>query len=237
MSMGNPTLPTNDLQAMFANPDAVARYLDGPPRFTPGFHDMQRMAGVLLSERVPDDGKVLVIGAGGGLEIRVFAEANANWHFWGVDPSAPMIALAAQTLSAYEERVNLITGLIDDAPDLQFDGATCLLTLHFLDETERLATLTQINRRLKPGAPFVIAHMSISDNLPERALWLARYAGFALASGVDPAIVDMAREKVATQLQILPPEKDIELLGMAGFTDIAPFYHGFSWRGLVCYAS
>jgi tRNA (cmo5U34)-methyltransferase len=222
---------------MFADPDAVARYSDGPPRFMPGYHDMQRMAGVLLSERVPDDGKVLVVGAGGGLEIRVFAKANPNWHFWGVDPSAPMIALAAQTLGAYEERVTLITGLIDDAPDLQFDGATCLLTLHFLDETQRLATLTQINRRLKPGAPFVVAHMSISSNPQERALWLARYAGFALASGVDPAMVDMAREKVATQLQILPPEKDIELLRLAGFTDVTPFYHGFSWRGWVSYVS
>ena len=222
---------------MFADPDAVARYLDGPPRFTPGFQDMQRMAGVLLSERVPDDGKVLVVGAGGGLEIRVFAQANPSWHFWGVDPSAAMIALAAQTLGEYEERVTLITGLIDDAPDLQFDGATCLLTLHFLEETQRLATLLEINRRLKPGAPFVVAHMSISANPPERALWLARYAGFALASGVDPAIVDMAHEKVATQLKILPPEKDIELLGMAGFTNVAPFYHGFTWRGWVGYAS
>ena len=49
----------------FSDPDAVARYAQGPLRQVPGFQGMQQMARILLAERVPDDGHVLVLGAGG----------------------------------------------------------------------------------------------------------------------------------------------------------------------------
>jgi tRNA (cmo5U34)-methyltransferase len=40
---------------------------------------------------------------------------------------------------------------IDSAPTGPFDGAACLLTLHFLPPDERLQTLKRILLRLKPG--------------------------------------------------------------------------------------
>ena len=60
----------------FSDPQAVARYAEGPPRLVPGFADLQRMVMLLLAERAPDDARVLVLGAGGGLEIKAFAEAR-----------------------------------------------------------------------------------------------------------------------------------------------------------------
>lgn len=72
----------------FNDPAAVARYAEGPTRQVPGFADMQRMAGLLLAERVPDEGRVLVLGAGGGLELKAFADAYPGWSMLGVDPSA-----------------------------------------------------------------------------------------------------------------------------------------------------
>jgi tRNA (cmo5U34)-methyltransferase len=54
-----------------SDPQAVARYAEGPPSLVPGFADLQRMAMLLLAERVQDDAQVLVLGAGSGLEINV----------------------------------------------------------------------------------------------------------------------------------------------------------------------
>jgi hypothetical protein len=54
----------------FTDPDAVARYRDGPPKQVPGFADLHRMTDLLVAERTPDDGRVLVLGAGGGLELK-----------------------------------------------------------------------------------------------------------------------------------------------------------------------
>jgi tRNA (cmo5U34)-methyltransferase len=59
--------------------------------------------------------------------------------------------------------------------------------LHFLSHDERLHTLTERARRLKPGAPLVVAHHSFPQSEHEKARWLDRYAAFAVASGVPAA--------------------------------------------------
>ena len=60
----------------FSDPAAVARYAEGPFRNVPGFAGLLRMATLLLAERAPVDARVLVLGAGGGLELKAFAEAH-----------------------------------------------------------------------------------------------------------------------------------------------------------------
>lgn len=71
----------------FEDPEFAARYIAGPPRFVPGYRSMQQMAGQLLSERAGDEGVILVLGAGGGLELQAFASARPGWKFAAVDPS------------------------------------------------------------------------------------------------------------------------------------------------------
>ena len=144
----------------FSNPEAVKDYAEGPRRFVPGFADLHRMTSILLAEHAPQNARVLVLGAGGGLELKSMAETAPGWTFVGVDPAAAMLKLAEQTLGPLGARVQFQHGFIDDAPDGPFDAATCLLTLHFLNADERRRTASEIHRRLKPGAPFVAAHSS-----------------------------------------------------------------------------
>ena len=220
----------------FKDPEAVARYTDGPRRFVPGLDGLHRMTGLLLAERVPDDAHILVLGAGGGLELKAMAEAHPGWRFTGVDPAGQMLDLAARVMGENAHRAELIEGLIDDAPAGPFDGATCLLTLHFLEREERIRTAAEIRRRLKPGAPFVAAHGSFPQGAGERDRWLDRYAAYAIASGGDPAQVAKGREAVAAHVAMLSPEADVAVLDAAGFSGIEPFYAAFTWRGWVAYA-
>lgn len=226
----------NLLLKPFADPEVVARYTDGPPRFVPGFADLHRMSAILLAERAPKDARVLVLGAGGGLELRAFAEAQAGWTFTGVDPSSEMLKLAARTLAEHAPRAALVEGYIDDAPEGPFDAAACLLTLHFLGREERARTAAAIHRRLRPGAPFVVAHSSFPQDPAGRGRWLARYAAFAVAHGVDPDLADGARTAVDANLALLSPQDDEAVLRDAGFRDVTPFYAAFTWRGWVAYA-
>lgn len=226
------------LPKQFSDPSSVAAYADRPPRLVPGYNDMQRMAAILLAEHVPDDGTVLVLGAGGGLELRTFARAHSGWTFDGVDPAREMLRLAADTLGPLLSRVRLHEGYIDDAPAGPFDGATSLLTLQFLDPDERRRTAEQVRRRLRPGAPFVVAHFSFPyRNDEERALWLSRYTAFATAGGIDAATIATAHAAIDAQLHILTPDEDMQVLRDAGFTDVTQFYAGFTFRGWVGYAS
>lgn len=218
----------------FSDPQAVARYAENPPRMVPGYADMQRMAMLLLRERAPADAQVLILGAGGGLELKVFAEAQPGWSFLGIDPAAAMLDLARMALGDLMGRIQLHEGYIDSAPEGPFDAATCILTLHFIERQERLRTLQEVRRRLKPGAPFVAAHFSIPQGELDR--WLGRYAAFAITSGIDPSLAETARAGIAERLPILSPEDDERLLREAGFSGTSLFYVGFAFRGWVAYA-
>ncbi|GGD39408.1 methyltransferase [Pseudoxanthomonas indica] len=228
-----PDFRGGDAMTGFTDPQAVARYAEGPVRQVPGFHGLQQMTTVLLAEHAPADGNVLVVGAGGGLELKVFAEGHAGWRFVGVDPSAEMLALARSTLGELAARVDLHEGYVDTAPEGPFDAATCLLTLHFLPAPERLHTLREIRRRLRPGAPLVVAHHSFPQSEPEKTRWLQRYAAFAAASGVPFANAANAIAAIGSKLPALSPEHDEALLHEAGFEDVALFYAGFTFRGWV----
>lgn len=219
----------------FSDPKAVARYAEGPVRQVPGFDGLQRMTTLLLAETVPHDGRVLVLGAGGGLELKVFASAQAGWHFVGVDPSAEMLKLAQATLGPLASRVELHEGYIDTAPAGPFDGATCLLTLHFLTAEQRLHTLIELRRRLKPGAPLIVAHHSFPQGDDQKSRWLSRYAAFGAASGIPESDARNAAAAISSRLPLLSPEQDAALLSEAGFEEVELFYAGFTFRGWVAY--
>jgi len=222
--------------SVFSDPQAVARYAENPRRFVPGLADLHRMTGILLAERAPADAKVLVLGAGGGLELKVLAETYPDWTFVGVDPSEEMLRLAASTLGPLGARVELVKGYIEDAPPGPFDAATCLLTLHFIDAPERQATLHNIRARLRPGAPFVAAHSSFPQATGERALWLSRYAAFAIASGVNPEQANAASAAVGEKLAMFSPAQDEKIMRDAGFGDVSLFFAAFTWRGWIAHA-
>jgi len=214
----------------FTDPAIVAGYAETTPRKVPGFADLHRMATLLLAERAPEVAEILVVGAGGGLELKAFAEAEPGWRFLGVDPSAEMLDLARRTLGPLQPRVDLRQGTVDAAPSGPFDGATCLLTLHFLDKDERRATLRAIHRRLRPGAALVVAHHSCPDGA-DLGRWLSRSLAFAGGSNIDQAAASMAE-----RLPVLTAKDDEALIREAGFSDVALFYAGFSFRGWVALA-
>lgn len=82
--------------------------------------------------------------------------------------------------------------------------------MHFVAIDERLRALDEIRRRLKPGAPFILAHMSFPQARGERELWLARCTA----------------SEIGARLPLLGPDKEEAMLRSAGFV----------FRGWVIYA-
>lgn len=210
---------------------AVSRYQETAQAKVPGMAALHRMAHVLLAESVPTHGEVLVLGAGGGLELSAFAQAHSGWRFVGVDPSAPMLGLARETMGTESSRAELVEGFIEDAPLREFDGATCLLTLHFLGRDARLQTLRELARRLKPGGVLVVAHHSYA---PEESLrWLRRSAAFAAVDGVVSEQDEVGIAAMAARLPAVSADDEVALLEAAGFVDVELFYAALSFRGWV----
>lgn len=221
-------------QSPFSNPAMVVTYVDDTPRKVPGLTDLHRMAMLLLSEPAQQRAHILVVGAGGGMELKAMAEVQPQWEFTGVDPSAAMLDIARRNIEPFNERIELIEGTVDAAPSGPFDGATCLLTLHFLDKSERLRTLKEIHRRLNPGARLVIAHHSVPSGSAEH--WLGRSVAFADRNGVDWAKAKATAVGMG-RLPLLSVAEEEELLCEAGFASVELFYAAFSFRGWVATAS
>lgn len=227
---------TSQFLKHFSDPEATKVYAVGVRRFVPALDALHRMTAVLLAESAPPDAHVLVLGAGGGLELRALAEAHPGWTFIGIDPAPEMLRQAERMLGDFASRVSLVEGYIDDAPDDLFDAAVCLLTLHFLPLPARQETVRAIHRRLHPGAPFVAAHGSFPQEDGARSRWLDRYADYAIASGADPEQARGARDAIEASGIMLTPEADEAVLKAGGFADIHLFYMAFTWRGWIGHA-
>lgn len=217
--------------APFTDPAAVASYAANAPRKVPGLADLHRMVMLLLAEQALGDVHILVVGAGGGMETKAMAEAQPTWRFTGVDPSPAMLDLARQALTPFADRVDLIQGALDQAPAGPFDGATCLLTLHHLDRDERLRTLKDIRRRLRPGARLVVAEHSAPGPDPER--WMTRSVAFGDRQRLDWAKAAATGRMMMDRLPLLAPAQEEDLLREAGFTDVELYYAAFSFRGWI----
>jgi tRNA (cmo5U34)-methyltransferase len=215
----------------FADRSAVAAYATDTPRKVPGLHDLHRMTTLLLSEQATGAGRILVVGAGGGLELASMAAARPDWQFVGVDPSPAMLDLARAAAAPFAERAQLIEGTVLQAPDGPFDGATCLLVLHFLAQNERLQTLREIRRRLKPGARLVVAHHTAPGGRAEH--WMTRSVAFAAGTTPQESAAAATGKLMAERLPLLNPDEEEELLRASGFVNVEPFYAALSFRGWV----
>ena len=225
-------LPSHD---HYASASAISDYLQSTLRKVPGLTDLHRMAMLLIAEHAPESAHILVVGAGGGMETRALADSQPGWRFTGVDPARPMLDLAKKTLAPFLDRVQLIEGFVDNAPQGPFDGATCLLTLHHIDQSERLRTLRKIRRRLRPGAALVIVEHSAFGRNPER--WMTRSIAFGDRAGIDWQKAAATARLMMERLPLTTPAVEEGLLEEAGFESVELFYAAFSFRGWLAIAS
>ena len=104
------------------------------------------------------------------------------------------------------------------------------------DDGSKLRLRTEVRRRLRPQAPFVLVDRCDDRERPNFERNVARYAAYARASGVDAAVVAGALESQKANLGLVPAERNEALLAEAGFTETELFYVGMGWRGWVAYA-
>lgn len=220
--------------------EIAKEYDRGVRRTLPTYDQMLRLSQVFLGNNLSEDASLLVIGGGGGNELKAFAPTNLGWNFTAVDPSKSMLEVAklkAEQLGI-NHRVELIHGTIADVPvEARFDGGTCILVLHFItDVNEKQALLKKMRLHLKTGSPFVLVSKFGDINDPEFKELVNLWKNYWLDT------TDMSEEKVEDLMKgtftnaSISEEKIRELLTEAGFHRVANFLKTNHFGGWICHA-
>lgn len=219
----------------FSDAENARNYAEiGPASFVPGFADMHRSTTQLLTETAGMNGSVLVLGAGGGHELKAFSEARPEWSLIAVDPAPAMLAEAKRKLGDVAEQAQWVEGYIHEAPAMQADAATCLLTLHLIpDDETKIETLKHVRNRLKPGGHFALLDNCIDVDNPNAERWFDRYIQYGVESGVPREQAEQFRSKMEAMRTTRSPAQEEQLLREAGFSDLELYYVGLSWRGWI----
>ncbi len=189
-----------------------------------------------LSALDKPDLHILVIGAGGGAEIKRFLPHHPGWKITGIDPSRQMLAQAQARVAEFNlgDRVTLVEGTVDQlVTETRFDAATCLYVLHFLPDAAKLELLRTIRDRLQAGAPLYLisavrgASMEMDGTNPTmRADFLGAWQHYGESMGMPAeqmaGIVTQLAEQMS-QPQTSTAERVQELMHEAGFTHVVPF--------------
>jgi tRNA (cmo5U34)-methyltransferase len=207
-------------------PMPVSEYEQTVKRVNAGYDLVFTLSECFLRSLHKTQMDVLVVGAGGGMEIERFAPANPSWHLTGVDPSRDMLALAQAKADGLgvPEQVTLVRGTVDDLPaDAHFDAATCIFVLHFLPDNGKLALLRGIASRLRPDAPLLAVSGALGDDGGLRDDILGAWQQYGERMG-------MPAERMAgiiAQLTSMPMTAEAEyprLLHEAGFERVTRFF-------------
>lgn len=217
------------------------QYTSNISRKIPGYQLQYELMDTLLTAQLDQRGQpgLLVAGAGGGQEIVTLGRSHPDWRFCGLDPSASMLETARQRIAA--------AGLADQAElhqaDLcswsgggEYDAATCMLVLHFVQGREnKLALLQAIAARLKTNAPLFI---SAINGDPASQAWRVQMAGWRLhmlRNGVGQEQWEGFASSFGVTSHPLPAEDMELLLEQAGFMPLTKYFGSYlidGWMAL-----
>lgn len=213
------------------------RYDDTIRRVIPGYDTLHAMSGLILQQEVGDAAHLLVVGCGTGAELGFLGTSEPGWRFTACDPAAGMLEVARARVAAagLTARVDLHACSADGLPeDAIFDAATCLLVLHFVpDDGSKLALLKSVARRLRPGAPLVLADMNEDPRSARYQRLLGVWARWQIAQGIDATEVDKGLAHVRRDIHFVTEDRLTALLAEAGFTPPERFFGAFLFGGYV----
>jgi len=208
--------------------------------FCGAYEETFKLTHCYLRAILPMQARILVAGAGTGMEILEFAPCNPGWSFCGVDPSAEMLALARKKFSEKNlaGKIELKKGYVDDLNEEEvFDAATCILVMHFLkDDGSKLELLESICKRIKTGAPFVLIDGFGEPGSMDFEKIKVAWKNYPIISGVPGETVEnIFNEVIMKTVQFVPESRIIELLETAGFTRVSKYFSGFLYGGWMSY--
>ncbi|MDR6723803.1 tRNA (cmo5U34)-methyltransferase [Paenibacillus amylolyticus] len=203
----------------------------------PGYAHMHDLMERLLAASLMNQpqARLLIVGAGGGKEVTLLGRRHPEWSFTGIDLSEPMLQLAARRVAELEleSRVDLrMTSIEAMSEEEMYDGATCMLMLHFVQSLEaKKRLLHSLAAKLKPGSPLLIAAVNADLHSPAYATIMNAWREHMLLAGITVDEWERFADSLGQESDPISSEVMIQLLQECGFTDITRYFGSFWVEG------
>lgn len=177
---------------------------------------------------LPEDARILCVGAGTGVEMAHLARIFPRWRFTAVEPSGAMLNVCRQRASAegYISRCQFYEGYLDSVPiDDMYDGATCFLVSQFiLSQEARSEFFRAIADRLVPGGVLASSDLASDVNSEAYHALLRVWVNVMSSKGVQPDVLERTQAAYAKDVAVLPPKSVASIIEAAGFEPPVQFF-------------
>lgn len=201
-------------------------------RVMPGYATLMELTAAHCRATVPDNGHILVVGAGTGAELVRLCNANPTWLFTAIDPSVEMLNMARRKVDQIgaADRVTYRACAMEDFDaSIAFDGATSILVGHFVpDDGARLRFYKSIAGALAKNAPFICVETigAAKDDLTDRT-----YEQWGIVVGNAPGKAKEMAATVNNRHVGLTDERLTQLFESASLGAPKPFFRALGFAG------
>lgn len=205
-------------------------------KILPAYDNLYVAMNALLQNLVGEKASILVVGAGGGKELLTFGGSNPKWNFTGIDLNEQMMHHAKRKIagSDIESRTSLHVGRLEDFGEThQYDGATCILVMHFLpDDGAKESLLRNIASRLKPGAPLLLVSINGDPQSEEFQIYFhALKRKISLSSSMSDQEAEYVLNHALNEMHFCTKERMNELMTVTGFSTQYHFFADLQFDG------
>ena len=204
----------------------------------PGYQILHELTRYLLEDILPGTSNILVAGCGTGKELIDYSVNNLQWQFLGFDPSEKMLSMAREKVHANDcaERVRLLTGTIDAVLETDFDAATSILVMQFLQRDEDIQRfLNNISVKLKPGAPLILVYLEGDKGSNEFRILNSAWKVQQLSTRSDGLSVIEEFKQRDKDMRCITQEQIELFLNKAGFLKPVKFFQTYLLTGQIAF--
>lgn len=207
--------------------DMAASYDQQWGKLSPIHNALHLLIGSIFSA-MPDNARILCVGAGTGAELIYLAQSFPRYAFTVVEPSGPMLQICRDHAEehGFISRCVFHQGYLDSLPPSPaYDAATAVLVSQFiLDQETRTGFFQAIAQRLKPSGLMVSADLSSDVSSAAYQSLLEVWLKMMSAADIPAEGIERMRAAYERDVGVLPVETVSGIIQAGGFEAPTPFF-------------
>ncbi|MCI5072324.1 class I SAM-dependent methyltransferase [bacterium] len=207
--------------------EGMAQVYDERNRKLSPIKDALHFSSRLILKTLPEDSKVLCVGAGTGSEILYFANIFPKWRFVALEPSKSMLDVCKKKMAnaGLVNRCEFIHGYINDVPTQQdFNAILSLFVGHFVEKENRIDFFKHMTQRLNIGGYLIHTEISFDLDSSKFPQMLEKWEEVQKLMGATPETLSNLPHQLREALTVLPPSITEKQMQQAGLKETIQFF-------------